>query len=226
MLEPLQRKSQMGPSLALGHGVDLVDDHRLDPGEDLAGAGGEHQVERLGGRDQDVRRRFAHRAALGLGRVPRAQADGDVGAYSPQRRPQVALDVVRQRLQRRDVDDPHPPPTGRYVKVTLTYRPVGGCGGGEAVDPPEERRQRLARAGGGADQRAGTARDRLPAAHLGWGRALEGGLEPAPDRIAERRQRIGSRTRFRLSGQSTDPTPSARPGGSFLPCRPGVPSRG
>ena len=111
MVEPLQRQRQVRPPLGLGDRVDLVDDHRLDAGEDLAGARGEHQVERLGGGDQDVGRRFAHRPALFLAGVAGAQADRDVGADAAQRRAQVALDVVGERLQRRDVDEPDAVPS-------------------------------------------------------------------------------------------------------------------
>ena len=105
LIQPLQGQRQMRPPLGLGHRVDLVDDHRFGRGEDLAHLRGEHQVERLGRRDQDVRRRFAHRPPFGLGGVAGPQADGDVGADPAQRRPQVALDVVGERLQRRDVDE-------------------------------------------------------------------------------------------------------------------------
>ena len=49
---------------------------------------------------------FAHRPALLLRSVAGPQADRDLGADPAQRRPQVALDVVGERLQRRDVDEP------------------------------------------------------------------------------------------------------------------------
>src|ERR1044072_9040204 len=104
----------MSATLRMGHGVDLVDDRRLDPGEDLARVRGEDQVERLRRGDEDVRRRFAHRPPFGLAGVAGTQADRDLGPDPAQRRPQVALDVVGERLQRRDVDDAYAtsPPTG------------------------------------------------------------------------------------------------------------------
>ena len=181
------------PRFDLRDGVNLVDDHGLDPGEDLADARGKHQIERLGGRDQDVGGRFAHRPPLGLGRVAGAQPDREVGADPRQRRPQVALDVVGERLQRRDVDDPDPD--------LALGRPR------ELVDPPEEGRQRLPRAGRGADQGVVALGDRAPAPRLGRRGAGEGGLEPAPDGGAERCHRVCFRTRFCLSGQSFDVTP-------------------
>ena len=94
VLQSLQSESQVRSPLALSYGVDLIDYHRLDGGEDLPGSRGEHQVEGLGSGDEDVRRVFAHRAALGLGGVAGAQANGDVGADSAQRGAEIALDVI------------------------------------------------------------------------------------------------------------------------------------
>ena len=54
-LEPLEAQREVGASLGAGDRVDLVDDHVLHAAEDLAGGARQHQVERLGGRDQDVR---------------------------------------------------------------------------------------------------------------------------------------------------------------------------
>jgi hypothetical protein len=106
VLEPLQGECEVGSSLGLSDGMDLVDDHRFGRGEDLADPGGEHQVERLGGGDEDVGRGFAHRPAFGLGGVAGPQADRDLGADPPQRRPQVALDVIGKRLQGGHVYEP------------------------------------------------------------------------------------------------------------------------
>ena len=76
------------------------------PVEDLARLAREHQVERLGRRDQDVRRVADHVAPVLLRRVAGADADPDVGADPAQRRAQVLLHVVGERLERRDVDEP------------------------------------------------------------------------------------------------------------------------
>ena len=80
-----------------------------------AGFGAEQDVERFRRGDDDVRRAAAHALALGRRRVAGAHpgADFDVGqplraqglADAGERRLQIALDVVGQRLQRRDVDD-------------------------------------------------------------------------------------------------------------------------
>ena len=65
----------------------------------------EDQVQRLGRRDEDVRRVAPHLHPLALRRVAGAQRDLQIGADPAQRRAQVALDVVGERLQRRDVDE-------------------------------------------------------------------------------------------------------------------------
>ena len=69
---------------------------------------------------------------------------------------QVALDVVVQRLQRRDVEQ------AQALARALV----------QAVDPVEEGGERLARAGRRLDQRVLAARDRGPALLLGGRRAL------------------------------------------------------
>ncbi len=55
----------MGAALGARDRVHLVQDHRLDPGERVPGGRGQHQEQRLGGGDQDVRRPGGQRAPLG-----------------------------------------------------------------------------------------------------------------------------------------------------------------
>ena len=96
----------------------------------LAGVRGQQQVERLGRRDQDVgrlaqeARAFARPACRRCGwrppacerRRPRPPRDcGDAG----ERRAQVALDVDRQRLERRDVEDAAAP-AGRRRRSNIS----------------------------------------------------------------------------------------------------------
>ena len=90
-----------------------------------------------------------------------------VGADPAQRRAQVALDVVGERLQRRDVDEP------RAL--------VRSARASEAVQRPQERRQRLARAGRRRDQHVLAGRDRRPRLRLRRRRLLERALEPLAD---------------------------------------------
>ena len=77
MREALESQREVGAALGLRDRVDLVDDHRLDTAEDVPRLRGHHQVQRLGRRDQDVRRLSQHRLALALRRVARAQPDRD-----------------------------------------------------------------------------------------------------------------------------------------------------
>src|SRR5689334_13103784 len=98
----------MSPSLRAGNGMYLVEDQRLDATEDLAGLRGQHQEEGLRRRDQDVRRVPEHPLPLLLRRVAGAHRDGQLRAQPGKRAPEVALDVVVERLQRRDVEQPEP----------------------------------------------------------------------------------------------------------------------
>ncbi len=115
-LEALEREGEVRAALARDERVDLVDDDRLDLREALPGAGGgEEEVERLGGRDEDVAGRAEHAGAVPRGRVARAHVDRDVpmrhalrrraGRDAGERDAQVALDVERERLERRHVED-------------------------------------------------------------------------------------------------------------------------
>ena len=104
-LEPLEREREVGAALRPGDGVHLVEDQRVDRAQQLARLRGEHQEERLGRRDQDVRRRAQHRLALLLRRVARPHRDAELRLEPGERPAQVPLDVVVQRLQRRDVEN-------------------------------------------------------------------------------------------------------------------------
>src|SRR5437762_216361 len=71
-LEPLDGDSKVGAPLVPGHGVNLVDDDRLDAGEELAAPlSGEQDVQRLGSRDQDVRGLSEHPGSVAGGGIAR-----------------------------------------------------------------------------------------------------------------------------------------------------------
>ncbi len=143
--QALEREREMRAALRPDDGVDLVDDHRVDGGEQRPCARREQQEERLGRRDQDVGRPPQHRLPLALGRV--AGADRDLrevhGLAAParhardaaERRAQVPLDVDRERLQGRDVEDTAALRLGRSGREH------------HAIDRRQEGRQGLARAG-------------------------------------------------------------------------------
>ena len=169
--EPLERQRQVRAALGRGDRVDLIDDAPARVLEQLLRLAGQHQVQRLGRRDQDVRRVAQHLLALALRRVAGAHRDAELGADPAQRHPQVAVDVVGERLQRRDVDEADP--RSRLVRSRRSAR--------KPVDRPQERRQRLARAGRSAES-ARARRRRSPA-------------RPAPG------PRSGARTRARTTSR-------------------------
>ena len=114
-VQPLERQRQVRAALVAGDRVDLVDDHRAHASQHLAARfAGEQDVERLRRRHQDVRRRacasraLARRGVAGAHRGADRHADARSSssvADAGERRLEVLLDVVRQRLERRDVDD-------------------------------------------------------------------------------------------------------------------------
>ena len=121
----------------------------------------EQNVKRFRGRHQNVRRTAAHPLALGCRRVAGSDpgADFDIGKPAPaqllpdagQRRLEVAMDVVRQRLERRNVDDLRR--VGQPPFETLPH---------QFVDRRQEGGERLARAGRRRDQGVAASLDRRP----------------------------------------------------------------
>ena len=74
-IQPFKRQGEVRAALAGGHRVDLVDDDRLNAQQSFAGRAGEHQVERFGGGDQDVRRELGQQPTILRGGVTRAHPD-------------------------------------------------------------------------------------------------------------------------------------------------------
>ena len=108
--QPLEAEGKVGAALGAGQGMDFVDDDVLDTAEDFGRLAREDEVQRFGRGDEDVRR-VAHEMAPLFGRgIAGADADFDLGhrlaqafGCQPdpgQRRPEVALDVVDEGLQR------------------------------------------------------------------------------------------------------------------------------
>ncbi len=141
-LEALEAQREVRAALGGGHGVHLVDDDVLHAAQDLARLAGEQQVQRLGRRDQDVGRRarqLAARFAAGCRRCARRPSTSGTSipscsrraANADQRRPEVALDVVGERLERADVQHAHrssPPVAARSSGDRgTTGRPPGSC---------------------------------------------------------------------------------------------------
>ncbi len=172
--------------LARGDRVDLIDDHPPRALEQRLRTARKHQVQRLGGCDQDVGRLAEHRLPLFLRRVPRADADVQLGPDSAQRCSQVAFDVVRECLQRRDVDESDLP-----VR-RLSRQPV---------DRPQERRQRLPRSGRCRDQHVVSRGDCGPRLGLCGSRLRECFGEPSPGAWTEGCERIGHGSEPSVAGR-------------------------
>ena len=110
-LEPLEREREVRAALVAGERVDLVHDHGLDAAERRPAAlAREQEVERLGGRDEDVGRPVEEAAARGGGRVAGANRHPELWRREPggerrradlrERRLEVLRDVVPERTQR------------------------------------------------------------------------------------------------------------------------------
>ena len=178
VVQPRQGQREMAAALVAHQRVDLVDDHGLHVAQDLAAPlCRQHQIERFGRRDQNVGRMLDDLLAVMLRRVARPQHRADVRRRIaqllrdrrdlPQRLLQVALDVGAERLQRRDVDHLGLFEQRRFLRLAH-----------QRIDRDEERRQRLAGAGGRGDQRVAARHDLRPAPLLRLGRRLERALEP------------------------------------------------
>ena len=96
-------------------------------GEQLLRAAGQHQIQRLRRRDQDVGRLAEHRLALALGRVAGAHRDLQVGADPAQRAP-AGCGRCRRRAPsaatRRRADVPAPPPPGARAPALAGSRSI------------------------------------------------------------------------------------------------------
>ncbi len=181
-LQPLEREGEVAAALVPSQGVDLVHDDGSNRRKHLPAAGAaEQDVEGLGRRHEDVGRAARHRLAIFLGRVARAHENADVGkrrigfADFQERALEVLLDVVREGLQGRDVQDL------RLVGKAFSLAK-------ERVDCREEGGERLARPGGRSDQGVEPGADRRPAFPLRGSRLAQAGREPRGDGGVERCQ--------------------------------------
>ena len=183
----------MRSALIIRDGVNLVDDHGVHAAQVLAALlRGQQNVERLRRGDQNVRRRFEHRPALRYRRVAGADSGADRRAEVPalerellnflQRRFEVLLDVVRERFQRRDVDD-----------LRFAAQPAFERFTDEAVDTNEKRREGLAGAGGCGDEHGPAVADDRPAQFLRLSGRTEAAHEPLLHKRVRPSQGVGNR---------------------------------
>ena len=116
--EPLEAEGEMDAALVAGERMDLVDDEVTNLAQAVARPRGEEQVERLGRGAKDMRRALGELGALARRGVAGAQPDPQLGRgqaeprrrlpHPRQRQLEVAVEIVRQRLERRDVEDLNP----------------------------------------------------------------------------------------------------------------------
>ena len=176
--EPLEGEGQMGAALVRRHGMDLVDDHAAGGRQHLAaGVRAQKDVEGFRRGHQDMGRPAAHTRPLARRGVAGAHPGPDLHirqaaarqflADAGQGTREIAVDVVGEGLQRRDIDDLGL--IGQAARQPLAQQPVdGGEKGGE----------RLAGARGRGDQGVAPGLDRRPSLRLGAGRGPEAALEP------------------------------------------------
>ena len=135
-----------------------------------------------------------HRAARLGGGVAGADGGSDVRRHSPggldlvadahQRRAQVAVDVVGQRLQRRDIKD------------AAAFRVSRHRFGGKSVEAPQESGQGLAAPGGSRHENVAARGDLTPAALLDLCGLGEGGAKPVPRGRTEQIENIPHAIKF------------------------------
>lgn len=173
--EAFDGEGEVGAALGGDECVDLVDDDGFDVAKGLGGVGGEQQVERFGGGDQDLAGMAAEAGALFLGRIAGANADlrdvdrgagllGHVGDAG-EGRAEVAFDVDRESFERGDVDDAR-----AGMRWALTEH--------EFVEAPQEGGESFAGSGGGEDEGGFAAGDCGPAVTLGRRGLIEDGAKP------------------------------------------------
>ena len=108
-LQPGQRQHQLVAAFAFGQRVNLVNHHAFEAPKGAPGVliGGQ-QGEAFGRGQQDMRRVGALATAARVRGVAGAVLNADRQAHLLDRAGEVALDVCRERLQRRDVERVHP----------------------------------------------------------------------------------------------------------------------
>ena len=168
----------MSPSLIVSDRVNFIDDNGMHIAQVLPALnGGQQDVERFRRCHQDVRRRPQHLDTLFGKRVARAYRGSDLRQQNPalprelhdfaERHLQVFLNVVAQRLQRRDIDD-----FGAVTEFTIQ------CLANQKINAGEKSCQRLARAGWRRDQSRAPREDVRPPRHLRLGGCAELANEP------------------------------------------------
>ncbi len=186
--QPFQRQRKMRAPFVAGQRMHFIDNHKAQAGKDpLALRPGQQNVERFRRSDQNMRRPPDHLAAPGGRGVAGAHRyANDAGAHNAfQRRPQVALDIIVERLQRRDVQHSRAAFRGA---IRMQH---------QRLNRPQERGECFAGAGGRDQKRMPARRDGRPALFLRRRRATERPRKPVANRGSEQIEsgrHIGKRT--------------------------------
>ncbi len=173
--QSIDRGNQVGPPFRAGHGVDLVEDHGLQSGEEsLAPGRGEQDVQTLGSGDQNLGRHAEYLAPLGRRRIAAAHSNPyRLGLHTGCRKrslefgqgPQkILLDVVIESLERGDIENPD---------LSALPGPAE-----KAVENPQKGCQSLAAPGGGRRQNMFSGRDPRPGKTLNGRGSSESAFEP------------------------------------------------
>ncbi len=189
LLQALERQREVRAAPRADHRMDLVDDDRAHGAQDAAAAfGRQQQIERLGRRDENVRRRPQHRRAFRLRRVPCAHRRRHARRFQPlffgeaanaaTGLREILVDVRAQRLERRDVDD-----------ADFIGQRAGEPVPDEVVERCQKGGERLARSSRRGDERVPPVADRRPALRLRPCRLAECFGKPAGDDRMEQRER-------------------------------------
>ena len=165
--------------------MDLVNDHGprgLEHG--AAGVRAEQDVEGLRRGHYDMRRKLGRTLAFGWWRVAGAhpRADHDIGqplcaehlSDTGERKVEIAVNIVRKRLKRRDIDDLRL--VLEFAVESLTH---------EAIDGAEEGGKRLTGAGWRRDEYIAARGNRRPRVRLCGRRCIEALVEPCSNRGME-----------------------------------------
>ena len=169
-IEARQGQREVRAALIGRNGVNLIDDDRLHAREEPARLFGRHQDEqRLGRRDENVRRFAQHPRAVALRGITGARRGANRRELDPatfgereqlaERRLEILADVVGQGFERRDVDR----------QRLIGQRSVGGLAN-QIVQAQGEGRERLTRARRCRDQHVLAGANQRPALDLRLGR--------------------------------------------------------
>ena len=199
-IQALERERQVGAALGPRHGVDLVEDDRLDAGQRGSRLGSEHEVERLGRGDEDVGWIGPLPTPLCRGRVARTHRDSWAGQGLPQaasglrdahkRTLQVSLDIHTERLERREIQ--HPRASGALLgfdslalfsgqrRAQLRREHLGLRSGlvRELIERPQERRECLTGTRRRNNERVAARTNRVPRLILHARGRAKGTLKP------------------------------------------------